>query len=94
MQQFAGCIKETVYNTTYEVYADLDETTGRPEHIYVVKGRRQMGDFPFGSPTNVLESAAQLLVSSEAESIEFSDSPDEVIDWADTLRMNNAGALP
>ena len=87
MQQYVGYLEEMTYGFRLEVYADLDELSGRPEHVYVLRGRRQVGDFPYGAPTNVLEEAAQRLVSTEAEYIEFSDGLDEVIDWEDTLRM-------
>lgn len=72
MQQSAGVINELYrgQNVVYEVFVDFAPDATTIDHVYICHGRRQIGDFPYGQPTNNrLEQAAQKLVESQRDSV-------------------------
>lgn len=89
MQQYAGRIRcvssESGRVTSLEVRVDFDGDA--PEHVYIISGRHQFGDFPYGHPTTNLEAHANKLVRDGADSIEFSEQVEPIIDWADTHKL-------
>lgn len=81
MQQPAGTIKDMASEANYEVFVDFGPDT-EIDQIYVVRGRTQVSDFPFGkvNKNDKLSTLAQKLVTEQLDTIEFSSAAETVAD--------------
>ena len=85
---------ETLCNSMPVRLSALVVNQDMPHSLKFTLTSTELGDFPFEHPTTDLEAHANKLVRDGAESIEFCEQVEPIIDWADTheLRQEDPNA--